>query len=89
MKTDLAHCRQLGVDIVFAPEDDSMYSNGHSTYVTEERLTKRMEGAARPAHFRGVTTVVAKLFNLTRPDIAVLERKTGSSRLSFREWWTT
>lgn len=75
MKTDLAHCRQLGVDIVFAPEDDSMYSNGHSTYVTEERLTKRMEGAARPAHFRGVTTVVAKLFNLTRPDIAVFGAK--------------
>ena len=52
-----------------------MYSNGHSTYVTEERLTKRMEGAARPAHFRGVTTVVAKLFNLTRPDIAVFGAK--------------
>ena len=52
-----------------------MYSNGHSTYVTEERLTKRMEGHTRPAHFRGVTTVVAKLFNLTRPDIAVFGAK--------------
>ena len=74
LKEDLAHCRQLGVDIVFAPEDDSMYSNGHSTYVTEERLAKRMEGVS-PAHFRGVTTVVAKLFNLTRPDIAVFGAK--------------
>ena len=52
-----------------------MYSDGHSTYVTEERLTKRMEGASRPTHFRGVTTVVAKLFNLTRPDIAVFGAK--------------
>ena len=75
MKTDLAHCRQLGVDIVFAPEDGAMYSVGHSTYVTEERLAKRIEGAARPTHFRGVTTVVAKLFNLTRPDIAVFGAK--------------
>ncbi len=75
MKADLAHCRQLGVDIVFAPEDGAMYCDGHSTYVTEERLAKRMEGAARPTHFRGVTTVVAKLFNLTRPDIAVFGAK--------------
>ena len=75
MKADLAHCRQLGVDIVFAPEDGAMYSDGHSTYVTEERLAKRIEGAARPTHFRGVTTVVAKLFNLTRPDIAVFGAK--------------
>ena len=75
LKADLAHCRQLGVDIVFAPEDNAMYLDGHSTYVAEERLAKQMEGASRPTHFRGVTTVVAKLFNLTQPDIAVFGAK--------------
>ena len=75
LKEDLAHCRQLGVDIVFAPDDEAMYGGDHSTFVSEERLAKRMEGASRPTHFRGVTTVVAKLFNLTQPDIAVFGAK--------------
>ena len=48
---------------------------GHSTYVVEEKLSQSMEGAARPTHFRGVTTVVAKLFNLVLPDVAVFGQK--------------
>jgi pantoate--beta-alanine ligase len=51
------------------------HKRGYSTYVIEEQLSQRMEGASRPAHFRGVTTVVAKLFNLVRPDVAVFGAK--------------
>jgi pantoate--beta-alanine ligase len=71
-------CSEAGVDVVFAPPDEGMYSRGqqaHSTYVMEETLSPVMEGASRPTHFRGVTTVVAKLFNLVLPDVAVFGQK--------------
>jgi pantoate--beta-alanine ligase len=72
---DIRMCREQGVDVVFAPKDGSMYPAGHSTHVTEDMLSRGMEGASRPTHFRGVTTVVAKLFNLVQPDIAVFGAK--------------
>jgi pantoate--beta-alanine ligase len=79
LKRDLALCRRAGVDVVFLPADDEMYpgraDNHYSTYVVEESLGQRMEGASRPTHFRGVTTVVAKLFNLVRPELAVFGAK--------------
>ncbi|MGD0615034.1 MAG: pantoate--beta-alanine ligase [Verrucomicrobiota bacterium] len=79
LKRDLKLCRAAGVDAVFAPPDGQMYhagAGGHdSTFVVEERLSQRMEGAARPGHFCGVTTVVAKLFNIVRPDVAVFGAK--------------
>lgn len=79
LKRDLALCRQEGVDGVFVPTDAAMYpgkaSGNYSTYVVEEALAKRMEGASRPTHFRGVTTIVAKLFNLVLPDLAVFGAK--------------
>src|SRR5689334_965546 len=56
---DLSLCRNEGVDAVFAPSNHEMYPAGFSTYVVEEKLSSGMEGASRPAHFRGVTTVVA------------------------------
>jgi pantoate--beta-alanine ligase len=72
-------CRTEGVDIIFAPDDAEMYpqdaGGGFSTYVVEDRLSHGMEGASRPTHFRGVTTVVAKLFNIVQPDIAVFGAK--------------
>lgn len=72
-------CRKAGVDAIFFPSDASMYpgreENQYSTYVVEESLSKLMEGASRPAHFRGVTTVVAKLFNIVLPDLAVFGAK--------------
>jgi pantoate--beta-alanine ligase len=55
--------------------DEAVPSTGFSTYVVEERLSQLMEGASRPTHFRGVTTVVAKLFNLVQPDVAVFGAK--------------
>lgn len=76
---DLAHdkslCRAARVDVLFAPDDTDMYPRDHSTFVVEERLSQGMEGASRPAHFRGVATVVAKLFHLVQPDVAVFGAK--------------
>jgi len=76
---DRALCRAAGVDVVFAPGDAEMYprggAEGYSTYVVEESLSRGMEGASRPTHFRGVTTVVAKLFNIVQPELAVFGAK--------------
>ncbi len=67
------------MDVIFAPDDRQMYprngAGAYSTYVVEESLSRGMEGAARPAHFRGVTTVVAKLLNIVRPGVAVFGAK--------------
>src|SRR5262245_6165921 len=61
LERDKKLCREAGVDILFVPPDTEMYPSGYSTYVVEEKLSHGMEGASRPTHFRGVTTVVAKL----------------------------
>lgn len=79
LRRDYALCRAEGVDAVFLPSDAAMYpgkaEGSYSTYVVEERLTQGMEGVSRPTHFRGVTTVVAKLFNCVLPDVAVFGAK--------------
>jgi pantoate--beta-alanine ligase len=79
LKRDLKLCRNEGVDLVFVPSDKEMYpgrvEGAYSTYVVEETLSRGMEGASRPGHFRGVSTVVAKLFNIVQPDIAVFGAK--------------
>ena len=72
-------CREAGVDFLFLPLDTDIYPGGaqgvFSAYVVEEQLSQRMEGTARPTHFKGVTTIVAKLFNLVQPEIAVFGEK--------------
>jgi pantoate--beta-alanine ligase len=72
-------CRAAGVDVLFVPPDREMYpadgTGGFSTYVVEESLSRPLEGRSRPTHFRGVTTVVAKLFNLVLPEVAVFGAK--------------
>ena len=79
LKRDLKLCREAGVDVVFTPGDEEMYpgkaEGKYSTYVVEENLGRVMEGASRPAHFRGVTTIVAKLFNIVLPDVSVFGQK--------------
>jgi pantoate--beta-alanine ligase len=72
---DLALLEAEGVDAVLAPSADEVYPAGFSTFVTVEGLTARLEGASRPTHFRGVTTVVLKLLNMTRPDRVYFGRK--------------
>jgi pantoate--beta-alanine ligase len=64
-----------GCHFVFAPRVKDMYPEGYLTYVNVEKITGRLEGASRPTHFRGVTTVVAKLFNIVQPDVAVFGQK--------------
>lgn len=72
---DLEMLRAVGCDVVFTPTPDLMYPPGYQTYITVEEVTKGLEGEHRPGHFRGVATVVAKLFNLTQPDIAYFGQK--------------
>src|SRR4051812_40103533 len=68
-------CRAAGVDIIFRPSVEEMYPAGFSIAVEENSLSMTLEGRSRPGHFRGVCTVVAKLFNLLSPDAAVFGEK--------------
>ncbi|MFH1853964.1 MAG: pantoate--beta-alanine ligase [Candidatus Omnitrophota bacterium] len=74
-RQDLALCKRSGVDIVFTPYSKIMYPKDFSTYVNVEGLTEGLCGASRPGHFRGVATVVTKLFNIVSPDIAYFGQK--------------
>ncbi|MBN2543501.1 pantoate--beta-alanine ligase [bacterium] len=80
-ETDRILCENEGTDIIFCPRDGDMYHDGYSTYVEVENLTKHLCGASRPEHFRGVTTIVTKLFNIVMPDIAVFGQKDGQQAL--------
>ena len=72
---DAALCRELGADAIFNPSPEVVYPAGFSTYIDEQFVSKGLCGASRPGHFRGVCTVVLKLFNVCRPDIAVFGLK--------------
>lgn len=74
-KADLAKCRAAGAAAVFLPIPQTMYAPDASVHVTEEVLANRLCGLRRPGHFRGVCTVVAKLFNLAQPNVAVFGQK--------------
>ena len=74
-KADAALCRAEGVDVLFAPSRASMYPAGYQTSVSVRELTKRWEGAHRPGHFEGVTTVVTKLLAIVRPTVAYFGQK--------------
>lgn len=79
---DLQHdkeiCKDSGVDVLFVPDSEQMYpstNSTYSTYIVEELVSRGMEGGSRPGHFRGVATIVAKLFNIVLPDVAVFGAK--------------
>jgi pantoate--beta-alanine ligase len=72
---DLAQLREAGVEAVYLPSAAEMYPPGYQTYVDVEHVSERLEGASRPGHFRGVTTVVLKLLNAVSPDRAYFGRK--------------
>jgi pantoate--beta-alanine ligase len=73
---DLVKCATAGIDRVLAPADPAaMFAGAHETWVSVERVSQGLCGASRPDHFRGVATVVAKLFNLTRPHVALFGEK--------------
>ena len=75
MEGDLTKARETGVDFVFCPSNEEMYPNGFQTSVAVQEVTKHLCGLSRPSHFEGVTTVVAKLFNITMPHLAVFGQK--------------
>jgi pantoate--beta-alanine ligase len=72
---DLAKARTCGIDLAFCPEASAMYLPGAQTYVEVRELQKPLEGASRPGHFAGVATIVAKLFHVTSPHVAVFGEK--------------
>ncbi len=75
LKKDEGLLEKEGVDFLFYPSVEDMYPKGFQTYVEVEKLTKVLEGKSRPTHFRGVTTVVTKLFNITKPHRAYFGKK--------------
>ena len=74
-EADCAALEREGVDLIFAPSAEEMYPSGASTFVDVEGVSGRLDGASRPGHFRGVATVVAKLFNIVGPDKAFFGQK--------------
>ena len=75
LTADSALLAEYNVDYVFAPTMEEIYPQGFSTFVTTESLSEQLEGASRPGHFRGVTTIVAILFNIVRPHFAFFGQK--------------
>lgn len=75
LDTDYKTCEEEGVDLIFAPSDSEMYPNQSSIRVIEKNIAKELCGLKRPGHFDGVCTVVTKLFNLIKPEIAIFGKK--------------
>lgn len=85
MENDLRLLEQAGVDWVFAPDAEEMYPHGYSTYVDVLGVTDALEGAARPGHFKGVATVVSKLFNIVQPHHAYFGQKDAQQAVVIRK----
>ncbi|MCD7980929.1 MAG: pantoate--beta-alanine ligase [Clostridiales bacterium] len=75
LEKDSAYCERLGADLIFHPEPEEMYKDGFSSYVDMSVLTEELCGLSRPVHFRGVCTVLTKLFNIVQPDRAYFGQK--------------
>lgn len=74
-QSDIDACQKIGVDVVFRPSVAEMYPQGWGTWVSVEKITEKLCGQTRPGHFRGVATVVTKLFNIVQPDKAFFGQK--------------
>ena len=85
IKRDEDLVKSCGVDALFCPQNEDMYPADFSTFVDVEKMTGSMEGASRPGHFRGVTTVVMKLFEITKPDIAYFGQKDAQQAFVIRK----
>ena len=75
LEKDSAYCEELGADLIFAPSPEEMYHDGNVTFINMTTLTEELCGLSRPVHFKGVCTVVGKLFNIVRPDRAYFGKK--------------
>lgn len=85
LDADLAMCREAGADLVFTPMTDAMYSPAAQTIVRVSKLASVLEGAHRPGHFDGVSTVVTKLFNISEPNRAYFGQKDYQQQLIIRQ----
>jgi pantoate--beta-alanine ligase len=85
MERDLSLVKPLGVDLVWTPTPEIMYPNGYQTWVEVDAMTKPLEGSVRPGHFRGVTTIVAKLFNAVQPHKAYFGQKDAQQAAVIRQ----
>ena len=81
---DAAMCRKAGVNLIFSPTAAAMYPPDFSTWIEEKSLSLPLCGASRPGHFRGVCTVVMKLFNLVQPNVAVFGQKDAQQAMVIR-----
>lgn len=84
LEADMQALTRCGADLIFAPKNDEVYCPGHQTWVEVTEVAKPLEGACRPAHFRGVTTVVMKLFNMVGADAAFFGQKDYQQALVIR-----
>ncbi len=85
LASDARMCQEEGVNLIFSPSEREMYPRGFDTRVQVEELTRGLCGRGRPGHFRGVTTVVTKLFNLVEPDIAYFGQKDAQQALVLKK----
>ncbi|MGE9296242.1 MAG: pantoate--beta-alanine ligase, partial [Puniceicoccales bacterium] len=85
LQNDLDACEKRGADFVFAPEKSDILPDNFSTHVEEEKCSQGLCGVSRPGHFRGVTTIVAVLFNVCRPDIAIFGQKDAQQAAVIRK----
>lgn len=85
IKRDEELAKTCGVDVLFCPSEENLYPSGFSTYVQVEKLTERLCGKSRPLHFRGVTTVITKLFEIVRPDIVYFGQKDAQQAFVIRK----
>ena len=85
LDSDLAMCRQLGVDLVFQPGRDEVYPSTHRTFVEVDTVTSHLCGRFRPGHFRGVATIVLKLLNILEPDRAYFGEKDAQQTVVVRQ----
>lgn len=82
---DVSLVEKLGAELVFAPSEEEIYPEGYSTYIEVEKLTNQLCGLSRPGHFRGVTTVVCKLFLAVKPHVAVFGQKDAQQAIVIRK----
>ena len=85
LERDSVMAEEAGVDVVFVPSNEEMYPKGYSTFVNVEGLTEILCGKSRPTHFRGVTTIVTKLFNIIEPNNAYFGQKDAQQATVIRK----
>jgi pantoate--beta-alanine ligase len=84
LKRDLKMAENVNVDVIFYPPDDEIYPADYQTYVDVEKVTQNLCGISRPGHFRGVTTICLKLFNIVKPHIAIFGKKDFQQFISIK-----